>query len=146
MTETVTPALPYPVTSSGKRNWSWSAVHGVEEPSSIDTLPEMQGEDSGFATLLDIINPLQHIPVLNTLYRAATGDTISSPARILGDAVFGGPLGLLAGITNSVVAEISGQDVGEHLLASFSPDKSINSNGISVAQAAQEYEKTYDMG
>ena len=29
-----------------------------------------------FLDMLDIINPLQHIPVVSTLYRAITGDTI----------------------------------------------------------------------
>ena len=37
------------------------------------------GEDGfTFADFLDIINPLQHIPVLSTLYRHLTGDTIDA--------------------------------------------------------------------
>jgi len=49
------------------------------------------GEGEGFfSTLLDVINPLQHIPLVSTLYREITGDEISPSARILGGGLFGG--------------------------------------------------------
>ncbi|MDE2336023.1 MAG: hypothetical protein KGL10_01805, partial [Alphaproteobacteria bacterium] len=43
--------------------------------------------------LFDIINPLQHIPVIGALYRHITGDTISPEAEFIGDALYGGPVG-----------------------------------------------------
>src|SRR3546814_6236130 len=46
--------------------------------------------DLTFGDFLDIINPLQHIPLVSTLYRAITGDEISPHARILGATLFGG--------------------------------------------------------
>ncbi len=73
-----------------------------------------------FGDLLDAINPLQHIPIVSTLYRAATDDEISAGARIVGGGVFGGPFGLAAAVFNAVLAETSGKDMGEHVIAAIS--------------------------
>src|SRR3546814_9343827 len=75
--------------------------------------------DLTFGDFLDIINPLQHIPVVSTLYRAITGDEISPHARILGDTLFGGPTGFLSSVANVLYAEIAGEDGGETGLALF---------------------------
>ena len=37
-----------------------------------------------FFDFLDIINPLQHIPVISTIYRSLTGDKIDPGSRIAG--------------------------------------------------------------
>lgn len=67
--------------------------------------------------LLDVINPLQHLPVISTLYRHFTGDEISPMARIAGDTLYGGPIGAAVGIANVVVERSTGQDIGENMLA-----------------------------
>ncbi len=72
-----------------------------------------------FDDFLDIINPLQHIPVVSTLYRAITGDEISPHARIFGDTLFGGPTGFLSAAASAIYEEIAGEDVGETMLAFF---------------------------
>ena len=51
--------------------------------------------DVPFKDVLRALNPLQHIPVVGTIYRAATGDDIPAPLRILGAGIFGGPIGIL---------------------------------------------------
>jgi hypothetical protein len=61
-----------------------------------------------FGDLLDIINPLQHIPVLSTIYRALTGDEILPGARIVGCALFGGPIGLGVAVVNAAVEASAG--------------------------------------
>lgn len=81
-----------------------------------------QGESLGFFDLLDIINPLQHIPVVSTVYRQITGDEISAPARMLGGALFMGPIGFIASAFNAVADAVSGNDIGETVLAAFSGD------------------------
>jgi len=78
--------------------------------------------DFSFDDFLDIINPLQHIPILSTLYREITGDQIAAPARILGGALFGGPTGFLAAAANSLYEEIAGEDIGETVVALFTSD------------------------
>lgn len=46
-----------------------------------------------FGDLVDLVNPLQHIPVLGSYYRKWTGDGIAPAIRVAGGALFGGPLG-----------------------------------------------------
>jgi hypothetical protein len=70
-----------------------------------------------FADLLDFINPLHHIPVVSTVYRALTGDTISPAARLAGGALFGGPIGFVSSLANLVIEDATGRDVGAHLMA-----------------------------
>lgn len=49
------------------------------------------GEDGlTFGDVLDLINPLQHIPLLGGLYRKLAGDAIDPAIRIAGGALFGG--------------------------------------------------------
>lgn len=52
------------------------------------------GEDGfTFGDIIDIINPLQHIPIVSNIYRKISGDTIAPAMEIAGGALFGGPLG-----------------------------------------------------
>lgn len=71
----------------------------------------------GFAGLLDIINPLQHIPGVSTIYSQLTGDKSSPAASIIGGAIFGGPIGLIASIANAIFEQETGKDIGSHLFA-----------------------------
>ena len=82
--------------------------------------PELFGTDGfTFSDFLDIINPLQHIPVVSAVYRAATGDTLDPGARLLGGALFGGVGGLVTAIVNAVVEDETGADIGGNLLAAL---------------------------
>jgi len=68
------------------------------------------GED-----LLDIINPLHHLPLIGMLYREVTGDTISPGARIVGGGLLGGPVGFVSGMVNVGIEKGTGRSVGQHL-------------------------------
>lgn len=61
----------------------------------------VEGRRSPFAELVDVVNPLQHIPLASDVYRAATGDKISDGAKLGGHvaigAAAGGPVGALIG-------------------------------------------------
>ena len=82
------------------------------------------GEDGfGFDDFLDIINPLQHIPGISSLYREVTGDEISPGARNIGGTIYGGAIGLAVSVVNSTIEEITGKDVGGHVLSLFSTDE-----------------------
>jgi hypothetical protein len=67
--------------------------------------------------VLDVINPLQHIPVIGALYRHLTGDEISSMARVAGDALYGGPIGAAIGMADVVLQKTTGNDIGETAIA-----------------------------
>lgn len=73
----------------------------------------------GFLDLLDFINPLQHIPVVSTIYRAATGDEISAAARIIGGGIFGGIPGLVTSAANAALDAATGKDAGELAIAAL---------------------------
>jgi len=70
-----------------------------------------------FGDILDVINPLQHIPVISTLYRSITGDEIDPIPRVAGGALFGGVIGAVASLLNVAIEDSTGRDVGDHLLA-----------------------------
>ena len=75
--------------------------------------------DFSFHNILSIINPLQHLPVIGTLYRAITGDTIGTPEKIAGDTLYGGLWGAVASIADSAFEALTGKDVGDTVLALF---------------------------
>lgn len=70
-----------------------------------------------FDDVVDVINPLHHVPVVGMLYRSVTGDAISPISQILGGALFGGPIGAVAGTINAVLRGTTGKDAGENVLA-----------------------------
>ena len=43
-----------------------------------------------FSGLLDVLNPLQHLPMIAEFYRSMTRDKISPGARLAGGALYGG--------------------------------------------------------
>ncbi|NQU57288.1 MAG: hypothetical protein HQ513_08635 [Rhodospirillales bacterium] len=87
-----------------------------------------------FLDFLDIINPLQHIPVVGTLYREMTGDQIDPGSRIAGGTLFGGPVGAAVSLVDVAVEQSSGQDMGEHMMALFGEDAD-DENGVTLANS-----------
>lgn len=96
------------------------------------------GEGFGFfdfiKMVIDIVNPLQHLPVISTIYRHVTGDDINAVARVAGGALFGGPIGAVASVANVAVEGATGKDIGENLIAMVMPEDS--EDRIMLAQAA----------
>lgn len=73
--------------------------------------------NTAFHDLLDIVNPLQHLPVVGTLYRAITGDTIGTVEKIAGDALYGGLWGAIGSVADSAFEAVTGKDFGSTVLA-----------------------------
>lgn len=93
--------------------------------------------DDGFTfrDFLDIINPLQHIPLVSTIYRRLTGDTIDSGAKMVGDCLFGGPLGYLGYVVGTAISDTTGKEPGEHFLALFVDDAKPSPADVQLAEA-----------
>jgi len=88
-----------------------------------------------FADLLDIVNPLQHIPIIGTLYRHLTGDALDAGARVIGGALFGGPVGIAIAGVNVLLEESTGRDAGDHVLALFTDGDAAPTAETAVAAA-----------
>lgn len=71
----------------------------------------------GFFDFVDIVNPLQHIPLVGTLYREVTGDEIKSFSKLVGGGLFGGVAGVAGSAVNIAVEEETGKDVAGNILA-----------------------------
>ncbi len=69
-----------------------------------------------FKSVLDTINPLQQLPVIGSIYRSVTGDSISTAARLAGGALFGGPLGFISALANTIVEGQTGTDIGGNVI------------------------------
>jgi hypothetical protein len=75
--------------------------------------------DFSFHNLLDIINPLEHLPIIGTLYRAITGTHIGIPEKIAGDALYGGLWGAVSSVADAAFEAVTGKDFGSTVLALF---------------------------
>ena len=100
-----------------------------------------------FSDFLDIINPLQHIPIISNIYQALTGDTASTGSKIAGGALFGGPIGFIASIVDSIVQQESGKDMGGNMLAMFDSDtaeqmQTASNDTAQYAYSSKAYLKT----
>ena len=68
-------------------------------------------EQFGFADLIDMVNPLHHIPVVGHVYRELTGDEIKPISKIMGGAAFSGPLGVTTALIDTVIEEETGKSM-----------------------------------
>ena len=93
-----------------------------------------QDGDFSFGDFLDIINPLQHLPIVATFYRNWTGDQIGMAPRVIGGALWGRIGGMVSGIVNSLVEAFSGKDVGDHIYAAIFGEPEIKAETTAVAQ------------
>ncbi len=84
---------------------SAATTQGTPPPSSAPATPARwhlwAGKSFSFHDVLDAINPLQHLPIIGTIYRHLTGDTIGNAARVVGDTLYGGPIGLATTLVNA---------------------------------------------
>ncbi len=69
------------------------------------------------------MNPLQYLPIVGPLYRAATGDVIPEPLReggsLLVSGLLGGPIGLVTSAVLTVAQKITGIDPEKIAAAQF---------------------------
>jgi len=111
----------------------------ISQPAPDDGKPHLWGQKGfQFHDLLDAINPLQHLPVISSVYRWITGETIGNIPRIVGDALYGGIPGFVSGVFGVLLKEETGKDVGEHVVATLFGDS--NSGTTPPAQSAQQPE------
>jgi len=69
--------------------------------------------------VIDVINPLQHIPVVSTVYRWLTGDTISPAAELAGGALYGGVVGFAASAATIAVDGLTGGSTDQQVMVAL---------------------------
>jgi hypothetical protein len=121
-----------------------AAVTASSVPSQADTPAPSKGlamwshGSFSFKDLVDIVNPLQHIPVIGSIYRYLTGDEPSTGTRIIGDGLYGGPIGFGVSVVVQAVTSLlpgaDGRDLGEKALASVFGDRN-HSPALAAAPA-----------
>ncbi|MDT7953047.1 MAG: hypothetical protein RQ966_16210 [Acetobacteraceae bacterium] len=87
----------------------------IDHSSAFGTGSEAGGPTAGWPEAIEVshqeamngLNPLQHLPVVGMIYRAATGEQIPTTMRVAGAGLLGGPLGMIgAGLMSLLEAII----------------------------------------
>jgi hypothetical protein len=90
----------------------------------------------GFGDLVDMVNPLHHLPIVGTLYREVTGDEIRGAGKVIGGAVFGGAAGAGSSLVNLVVEHETGEDIQGKVM-SFAREKVLSNEAEPASQHPQ---------
>jgi hypothetical protein len=77
--------------------------------------------------VLDVVNPLQHLPVVGTVYRAITGDKIGDVEKVAGDTLYGGPVGLVSSLADLAFEKVTGKNFGDTVMGFVGLDHSDDS-------------------
>ncbi|MFY9288338.1 MAG: hypothetical protein WAO98_07525 [Alphaproteobacteria bacterium] len=91
-----------------------------------------------FSDFIDLVNPLQHIPLVSSVYRSVTDEKIHPVARVAGDILYGGFLGIASAVmggvgaaSDAVTEAATGKDTTQYILASiFGDDEEIASTQL----------------
>lgn len=126
-------------TSASGKTTSGTSAFGTPAPGkSSNGLKLWDGGSFDFHDILDVINPLQHLPVVNSIYRAEAGDEIGAVPRILGSMLYGGGLigaliGAASAIVNIVVEHETGKDLGQHIYTALFGEGSASRRSTQLA-------------
>ncbi|MEZ5830794.1 MAG: hypothetical protein R3D05_06405 [Dongiaceae bacterium] len=89
----------------------------------------------GWDDFLDVINPLQHIPIVNIAYRAITGDEIYGAARMVDFAL--GPLAAISTALDLAFRDITGKSMATNAVqALFGTDDKPAGDAASISTAS----------
>ena len=109
---------------------------GTTPPEGYRTLKLWAGEEFSFEDLLDFVNPLQHIPVVSSIYRELTGDKIGAAAQLTVGAILGGPIGFIGSVLAVGVETETGKSAEQYALGVLD-----GSAGAKDAQVARTDER-----
>lgn len=125
-----------PTASDGTTFYSYAPDPGGAGPAAATSHAWKDGSFS-FHDVLDTLNPLQHLPLVSTLYRWITGDEPGNVASIVGDTLYGGPIGLAAGLFTAAFKAETGKDPGEMVASAITgEDDGQLFSGTATAQSA----------
>ncbi|MCD1596693.1 hypothetical protein [Rheinheimera aquimaris] len=80
------------------------------------------GTTPGMADVVDMINPLQHIPLVSQYYREWTGDDMGYVSQVAGGALWGGGVGVATSFLNLGLTSIMGKSPSDYIHQFLSTD------------------------
>jgi hypothetical protein len=105
-----------------------------DQPPAAPVAPKPNPPTTGlrFTDVLRALNPLQYLPVVGTIYRAVTGDTVPEALQVGGSllvsGLISGPIGLVTTAAITIAEKITGIDpdrIGRTLLADVGVGKPV---------------------
>ena len=84
---------------------------------------------SFFENMLDIVNPLEHLPIVSTIYHAITGNQSGDLEKMAGDTLYGGPMGLASSVADIAFEKITGKSFGDTVMSWVGLDNDDASSG-----------------
>jgi hypothetical protein len=112
------PVAPLPTSPAAPARIALRGGAHEDSPGAFWSQPEPATQTPlTFRDLLAVINPLQHLPVVGSLYRELTGDVPHPAARVLGGVIYGGPFGLFSAAINAMVEQATGRDLAQTAVA-----------------------------
>ena len=111
------PVAPLPLSPTPPSRVPLRSGGREDSPGAFWSQPEPPPQELSFKDLLAVINPLQHLPVVGSLYRELTGDVPHPAARVLGGALFGGAFGMFSAAINAIVEQATGKDLAQTAVA-----------------------------
>ncbi len=120
-----------PKTPQIARSWRMS---GAEKATEVQENLDLDWDDA-----LDLLNPLQHIPIVGTIYRELTGDTISPEIQIAGSVAFGALTGSIAfsavaGIAGAAYEQSTGQEPTIQIAQALFGEETIGGSAIEAGE------------
>jgi hypothetical protein len=95
--------------------------------------------------VIDVVNPLQHIPVVSTVYRWLTGDTISPAAELAGGALYGGAVGFAASAATIAVDGLMGGSADQQLMVAMLGPSPFADDGAPATPTPDSVSPTIDL-
>ena len=96
------------------------------------------GSSPGLGDALDIINPLQHIPLVSQYYRDWTGDDMGYISQVAGGALWGGSLGVATSFVNIGLTSVMGKSPSQYVQQLFASDDVTDTSAASTATTAEK--------
>jgi len=91
------------------------------------------GEEDFFDHLWDVVNPLQHLPVIGTIYRAVTGERLDPVEKIAGGTLYGGLWGAVSAVAGLAFESLTGKSVEDTVMAWLDGDDKAAPSRVAAA-------------
>lgn len=128
------------------KNMMQSMIKSALTPDKTETLvedspsatPFANGETPDLGDLIDVVNPLQHIPLVNQYYRDWTGDDIGYLSQVAGGAFWGGSVGVATSFINIGLTSVMNKSPTEYIKQFLGSDVAESSKPIKEKQSVAQ--------